>query len=164
MTTNIYLNTAFVFMACDGEIVQEEIELIKKMNDDGVFSVENIDDELKSLTDQLNSEGKNFMKAYLQSIEDTKFNKEDALKLLKIAIKAIFVDNNVEYSEVKFFRAVRKHLHNIEDEYILDNIIEIEDFWLESDIKNDVTSVEKDYFDNIELPHFDLFTVKDKEE
>jgi len=154
MTNNIYLKTAFAFMACDGEIVKEEIDTIKEIGSNGLFSVENIDDEIGALVQQLNQEGKQFMKSYLSSLVNIDLSAEDSLKLLKVAVRTIFADNNVAYSEVKFFRAVRKYLTSITDKYILDNIPEIEDFWLESDFQS--ANIEKDYFDSVEMPQFNL--------
>lgn len=156
MNIDILLQTAFAFMACDGEIVQEEIDLIKKMEQDGVFQVENVDATISELVAQLNSEGKQFLKHYLNNVEKANLSGEEALRLLKVAVRTIYADADVTYSEVKFFRAVRMHLNAIDNAAILKGIPEIEDFWLESDLKSDVEGVEKDYFENIEFSLFDL--------
>lgn len=141
-------------MACDGEIVSDEIAAIKAMAREGVFPAEGIDQKIRGLVDQLNAEGKGFMKSYLNSLDQFKLTRNEALKLLKVAVRIIVADNNFAYSEVKFFRAVRMHLPSIEDEYILNSIPEIDDYWLDSDIQSD--NVEMDYFDSIEIPKFDI--------
>ena len=158
MTNNVYLNTAFAFMACDGEIVPEEIAFIKQMANDKVFTVDNIDQYIENLINQLNTEGKHFLRSYLLSLDDFVLTRDEALKLLKIAVNTIFVDDDYKYSEVKFFRATRLHLKTIDDDDILNNIPEIDDFWLEPDIETD--NIEKDYFDSVEIPFFDLTTIK----
>lgn len=160
MNTDIYLLTAFAFISCDGEIVPEEIELLRDMHKGGLFSRVDVDLELEKLVSELNKEGKKFLKSYLLSVEEANLSKEDALKLLKIAVKTIYADNDVAYSEVKFFRVVRQHLKEIDDDYILENIPEIEDFWLASDIHTNTDSLEKDYFDSVELPQFNISEVK----
>lgn len=163
MNTDIYLLTAFAFMSCDGEIVPEEIELLRDMHKGGLFSGVDIDSDLDNLVSELNREGKNFLKSYLLSVEDANLSKENALKLLKIAVKTICADKDVAYSEVKFFRVVRQHLKALKDDYILENIPEIEDFWLASDTHSNTDSLEKDYFDSVELPQFNISEVKNKE-
>lgn len=160
MTNNIYLNTAFAFMACDGEIVQEEIDTIKEIGVQGLFPVDNIDEEISGLVEQLNKEGKQFMKSYLDSLSNSNLSAEDSLKLLKVAVKTIFADNDVVYSEVKFFRAVRMHLRTVDNKCILSSIPEIDDFWLEADIKSD--NVEKDYLDSVVMTQFDLSEIVSK--
>lgn len=164
MNTDIYLMTAFAFISCDGEIASEEIELLRDMHKDGTFPGIDVDSELEKLVAELNKEGKNFLKSYLLSVNEANLSKEDSLKLLKIAVKTIYADNDVAYSEVKFFRVVRQHLNAIDDDYILENIPEIEDFWLASDIHADAESIEKDYFNNIELPQFNIGEIETKNE
>lgn len=159
---DLFLTTAFVFMACDGEIVQEEINLIKSMAEQGLIEVDDIDEQLHMLTNKLNTEGKSFFKDYLYEVGEYINDNDNALKLLRIAVDTIYADNVVEYSEVKFFRAVRSRLRLLDDETILNTFPEVEDFWLESDVRKDAFAIEKDYFDNIQLPMFDLTNVSKK--
>ena len=59
---DIYLKTAFAFMACDGEIVKEEIDLIKRFYDEGMFdTTTNVDECLNNLIRLLNDEGSTFL-------------------------------------------------------------------------------------------------------
>ena len=154
MTNNVYLNTAFAFMACDGEIVPEEIATIRAMGDNGLFPIDNFDQDLETLISELNKQGKHLIKRYLDSLCAETFTRDESLKVLQVAVETIYADNDVAYSEVKFFRAVRRNLPAIDDEDILANIPEVDDFWLASDIKS--ANVEKEYFDSIEMPQFDL--------
>ena len=149
-------------MACDGEIVQEELDGIKGMAAQGVFASTDVDGQLSALVEQLNTEGKAFLQTYLNEIDQAQLGRDDSLKLLRIAVDTIYLDNDVLYSEVKFFRAVRHHLPAIDDDTILAELEPVEDFWLESDVRNDAAAIEKDYFDNIELPKFNLAAIKSK--
>ncbi len=164
MVTNIYLYTAFAFMVCDGDIAEEELKLIKVITEKYIPSVNDINRELGELVDKLNVEGKQFLQSYLEYVEEANLSKGDALNLLKLAVKVVHSDNEVKYSEVKFFKAVRSHLHSIDDEYILENIAEIDDFWLEADVNSNSANIERDYFDNIELPTFNLNEIEEKSE
>ncbi len=154
MTDNVYLNTAFAFMACDGEIVADEIAALKEMANDGLYPSEGLDAKISQLVDQLNAEGKLFMQSYLDSLEQLDLSREDALKLLQVAYKIIIADNNYAYSEVKFFKAARYRLKSIDDQYILDNIPDLEDYWLDSDIHSPHPDL--DYFKTANLTNFTL--------
>lgn len=144
-------------MACDGEIAEDELALIRRMSAEGMFATTDTDARLAELVGELNSRGHAFMKDYFDAVDRAGLDEESSLRLLRIAVATIYADNLVEYSEVKFFRAVRHHLHNITDEVILAGIPEIEDFWLESDVKSDSPDyLDSDYLDSITLPQFDV--------
>ena len=160
MTDNIYLNTAFAVMACDGEISPEEIKLIKKLDARmGVSGDSAIDEKLSRLTAELNAKGKGFMSAYLADIRDTAPDAATAMRLLGVAIDMIYADEEVEYSEVKFFRALRACMPSVTNDEILEEFSQVEDFWLESDAKGSLENLEKDYLDTIEIPQFDLSAI-----
>ena len=116
---DIYLKTAFAFMACDGEIVKEEIDLIKDFAKDGMFETTNADEYLKELVSLLNDEGSAFLQEYLDEVEQEQLNHDEALRLLRIAVGTIYADHDVKYSEVRFFRALRKRLPVLDDFSIL---------------------------------------------
>lgn len=162
MKSNLNLATAFAFMACDGDISKDEVALIKKLCSKGVIKCENIDEGLARLLGQLNEDASGFMKDYFRSVEEAGLNTEQSLELLRIAVDTIMADNVVEYSEVKFFRAVRSHLPAVSDEDILEAFSEVEDFWLEADVKAaGADYLENDYLNSIKLPSFDPALLKE---
>lgn len=151
----LLLRTAFACMACDGDIAQEEVDLIKNLDkEEQLFGDIKIENELESLLKEINEQGKTFLKKYLDLVKDCQLNEEDSLRLLNVAVKTIKADNIIKYSEIKFFKVIKANL-NVSDETILEKINGIDDMWVAQDIK-DYGLLYESYFDNIELPKFDL--------
>ncbi len=160
MTDNIYLNTAFAVMACDGDISPDEIKLIKNLGERiGEVSDADIDEKIAQLTAELNHKGKNFMSAFLAYIRSAAPDHDAAMHILGIAVDMIHADEEVEYPEVKFFRALRACMTSVTDDEILGNFPLVEDFWLESDAIGGHDGLEKDYLEAIEMPQFDLSAI-----
>lgn len=115
-------------MACDGEIANEEINLVKSLAEQTTL-FEGIDVErvINSFIQEINKKGKQFLVDYLADVKVAEFTKEEALTLLDLAFKTINSDNIIEYSEVKFFKKIRTRL-NITDDKILEIYPEMEDF------------------------------------
>ncbi len=128
MNKDIKLATAFAFMACDGNISQEEVAALSEKFGNGT------DGQLQEMVADLNARGKEYILDFLRGLEDAGLGKEEAMELLKIGVDTIFADNNVEYSEIKFFRLVRSKFETVSDEEILASDSRVEDFWLEKDL------------------------------
>jgi len=145
----ILLLTAFCCMACDGEIANEEVALLKKWceNDDRFKDID-IDNNLKILQANINSLGSDFLKNYLEALSNTDFSIEQELAVLDIAVKIFYADDVIEYSEVRFFRSIKSHL-TLANEIVLEKIEGVEDFWLENDTVG--ITADDDYFHNIDL-------------
>ena len=128
MKKELFLKTAFSCMACDGEIANEEINLVKSLAEKTTL-FEGIDVErvINSFIQEINKKGKQFLVDYLADVKVTEFTKEEALTLLDLAFKTINSDNIIEYSEVKFFKKIRTRL-DITDDEILEIYPEMEDF------------------------------------
>ena len=151
----LLLRTAFACMACDGDIAQEEVNLIKNLDkEEQLFGDIKIENELVSLLKEINEQGKIFLKRYLNMVKDCQLNEEDSLRVLNVAVKTIKADNIIKYSEIKFFKVIKANL-NVSDETILEKIDGIDDMWVAQDII-DYASLYKSYFDNIEMPEFDI--------
>lgn len=161
---DIYLKTAFAFMACDGEIVKEEIDLIKRFYDEGMFdTTTNVDECLNNLIRLLNDEGSTFLQEYLDEVQQAQLDQHSALRLLRIAVDTIYADKDVKYSEVRFFRALRKRLSVLDDETILTQLNQVENYWLKSEVPSeDIDAIEDDFFNNIDLPKFDIKHIQSK--
>lgn len=153
----LLLLTAFSCMSCDGDIADEEISLIKEMaSKDSSFRDLNIDEKLEELVAEINLKGKSFLKDYLTLLANTRFTEQQELQLLEIAVKIIRVDNEIKYSEIKFFKVIRSSLKIVTDEEILSKIDSIDEYYLAKDIKTDYFQLYEDYFENIEIPKFSL--------
>ena len=131
MTTNeLYFKTAFACMSCDGDIADEEVKLIKRFAENSEL-FKGIDIE-KTITDyvlQINQDGTDFLKTYLTEVEQSSLTDNEQLELVSIAVRMIYADNIVQYSEVVFFKKIRKRL-SVTDEQILAKEPDIEEFLL----------------------------------
>lgn len=127
-TNELLLKTAFCCMACDGEIAKEEINLVKRITEQSeVFSNMNIEKELNTFVAQINEQGTAFLANYLEEVAHATLTIQEELQLVKIAIQTIEADENIEYSEVSFFKKIRAKL-NISDEDILAELPDKEDY------------------------------------
>lgn len=153
MTTNeLLLKTLFCCSACDGEIAPEEVELIKNViAGNEIFAGLDIEALLNNYVEQINREGQNFLKRYLCEVADGTLSDNDQITLVDLAVKMIEADNQILYSEVKFFKKIRRRL-SVSDESILAALPQTEDYLLP-----DIMVDEKDdewsniTFDNIIL-------------
>jgi hypothetical protein len=117
-------------MACDGDIAQEEIDMIKSVCVqmpilEGV-DVENV---LNAYISAINKNGALFLRKYLNELSAEKLTLEDELQIIDLSIRMIEADNHIEYTEVKFFKKIRSRL-SISDEQILAQHPSKEDFLL----------------------------------
>lgn len=159
----LLLRTAFACMACDGDIAEEEVDLIKSLNDnDHMFGDIDIDHELNALLIEINEFGAGFLKSFLDLVNESQLNEEDSIKLLDVAVKTIKADNIIKYSEIKFFKVIKANL-NISDEKILEKVEGVDEMWVAQDIK-DYGLLYDSYFDNIEIPKFKIDALSSDEE
>ena len=159
----LLLRTAFACMACDGDIAQEEVDLIKKLDrEENLFGDIKIGNELETLLKEINDQGKFFLKRYLDMVKDCQLNEEDSLRVLDVAVKTIKADNIIKYSEIKFFKVIKANL-NVSNDVILNRIEGIDDMWISQDIINK-SALYQSYFENIEIPKFDLKSLMQQSE
>lgn len=153
----LLLETAFACMSCDGDIATEEVQLIKDYaKSSKLFGDIDIDKELDRLVSEINQKGKRFLKEYLSDVYEATLSEEQELQLLTVAVQMILIDNVIEYSEIKFFKVIRSNLKVVSNETILQKVNGITEDFLAEDIKADYLKLYDDYFENIELPKFDL--------
>ena len=135
-TNELYLKTAFCCMACDGDIAKEEVALIEDMaTKDNLFSGLDVQGKINEYVAAINKEGKLFLNKYIEEVKVAQLDDEAALRLIKVAIKTIEADNQIEYSEISFFKKIRKNLQ-ISDEAVLKELPDKEDYLL-PDIEDD---------------------------
>ena len=160
----LLLKTAFCCMASDGEIDKKEVSAIKKMCAESPhFKNFDFATEINSLLDKLNNDGKEFINYYFNLLNETKLSDNEEMEILKFAINTIHADDKVEYSEIKFFKAIKKCLA-ISDEVIIENFPEIEMF-LGDDIEEDnmLDSLVSKYLNSVEIPKFSNINMEDLE-
>jgi uncharacterized tellurite resistance protein B-like protein len=156
----LLLNTAFCCMASDGHIDNKEIALIKSMCKNSLlFENFNFEEEINYLVTELNTKGKEFIGNYFDLLKHSNLTEQEELTLIDFAINTIKADEQIEYSEIKFFKNIRHRL-KISDENILKVYQDLE-MYLEEDIINDsfLDKITKQYLDATELPQFDLISI-----
>lgn len=156
----LLLKTAFCCMASDGHIDNREIALIKKMcQSSPLFKNLNFQEEINQLVIEINKNGKEFIKYYFHLLGKTDLTEQEELTLIDFAIQIIKADEQIEYTEVKFFKNIRHRL-KIDNENILKVYPDIEMF-LEEDIVTEsfLDRITNQYLDMANLPQFDLIDI-----
>jgi uncharacterized tellurite resistance protein B-like protein len=151
-------------MASDGDIDKKEVTVIKKLcADSPLFQNFDFNTEINVLLDKLNNDGKGFISYYFNLLNESKLTDNEELEILKFAIQTIHADEKVEYSEIKFFKAITKCLE-VSDEVIIENFPEMEMF-LGDDIEGDnvLDSLVSKYFNSVELPKFSAINIDIKD-
>ncbi|MBD5267748.1 MAG: TerB family tellurite resistance protein [Bacteroides sp.] len=138
-TNELYLKTLFCCSACDGEIAPEEVLLVKQISiNDSTFEGLDVENTLNSYVDRINEQGSIFLKDYLSEVANSTLSDAEQIKLIEFAIKMIEADNQILYSEVKFFKKIRNRL-SVSDDCILAKLQDSEDYLLP-----DISSEDKD--------------------
>lgn len=126
----LYLKTIFCCIACDGDIATEEVNLVRNLcTKDNIFHNVDLEKLINSWISEINEQGGTFLQSYLKELSSMALTETEQLQLVSLAIKAIEIDNHVEYAEVKFFKKIRSIL-TISDEAILAEHPNNEDFLL----------------------------------
>ena len=156
----LLLKTAFCCMASDGNIDKREIALIKTMcKDSPLFKDFNFEEEINNLVTKLNTNGKDFISYYFDLLKHSTLTEQEELTLIDFAIKTIKADEQIEYSEIKFFKNIRHRL-KVSDENILAVFPDIEQF-LEQDIITEsfLSKITSNYLDDLAFPKFELINI-----
>jgi uncharacterized tellurite resistance protein B-like protein len=156
----LLLKSAFCCMASDGHIDNREIALIKSMCENSpLFKDLNFKEEINSLVNKINSKGKEFISYYFDLLDKSTLTEKEELTLIDFAIQTIKADEQIEYSEIKFFKNIRHRL-KISDKNILAVYPEIEQF-LEEDIKTEsfLDKITSQYLEAADLPQFELISI-----
>lgn len=126
--TELYLKT--VFCCIGGDIAEEEIRLIRELGTkDKLFNDMDTEKYINAWINEINKRGCIFLQNYLNEIATEDLNEKEQLLLVSLAFNAIEADNQIEYSEVKFFKKIRSRL-SISDGTILGKFPNKEDFLL----------------------------------
>lgn len=152
----LLLNTAFCCMASDGHIDKREIALIKSLCDKStLFKDFNFQNEINLLVQHINARGKEFISSYFELLDKSNLTQEEELMLIDFAIRTIKADDQLEYSEIKFFKNIRHRL-KVSDEAILIAYPDIEQF-LEQDLITEsyLDTITSQYFETVNFPLFE---------
>ncbi|HOZ83446.1 MAG TPA: TerB family tellurite resistance protein [Bacteroidia bacterium] len=157
----LLLKSAFCCMASDGHIDNREIALIKTMCENSqLFKDFNLEEEINSLVSKINTRGKEFISYYFDLLVKSTLTETEELTLIDFAIQTIKADEQIEYSEIRFFKNIRHRL-KISNENILAVFPDIEQF-LEEDIITEsfLDKITSQYLKSAELPQFELIILQ----
>lgn len=157
----LLIKSAFCCMASDGHIDIREIALIKTICENSpLFKDFNFQEEINSLVKKINMRGKEFISYYFNLLSHSTLTEKEELLLIDFAIQTIKADEEIVYSEIKFFKNIRHRL-NVSDEIILANYPDIEQF-LEEDVVTEsfLNKITNQYLEAAELPQFELINIE----
>lgn len=90
-------------MACDGNIAEEEVQLIRDYTKKSpLFQGFDVEKLLNDYIKAINATGMSFLNSYLSEIKAIDMTETEELQLVKIAIQMIEADKEVLYSEIFF--------------------------------------------------------------
>ncbi len=156
----LLLKSAFCCMASDGNNDKREIALIKSMCEKSpLFKDFNFQEEINSLLSKTNTRGKEFISYYFDLLGKSTLTEQEELTLIDFSIQTIKADEQIEYSEIKFFKNIRHRL-KVSDDSILEVFPDIEQF-LEEDIVTEsfLDKITSQYLEAAELPQFELISI-----
>lgn len=117
-------------MACDGDIDDKEVQLVKDyVKNSSLFDNLEVEKLMNEYIASINSIGVTFLKSYLKELREEEMTTEQEIQIMKIAIEMIEIDEEVRYSEVKFFKQIYACL-NVADEVIEKEFPDKEDYFL----------------------------------
>lgn len=117
-------------MACDGDIANEEVKLIKNfIKESTLFDNLEVEKLLNQYISSINATGISFLNSFIKELRNEELTLEEQLQIIKISIAMIEADNKILYSEIKFFKRIRQCL-DISDNDILAEFPDKEDFLL----------------------------------
>ena len=157
----LLLETAFCCMASDGKIDNKEIAVINSLCEKNpVLKDINFQEEINILISKLNTRGKEFISYYFNLLKNSSLTEEEEIVLIDFAFKTIKADEQIEYSEIKFFKVIRKSL-KVSDQKILERFPDIEEY-LEEDINTEsmLDKLTSNFLNSLELPVFNLINIK----
>jgi uncharacterized tellurite resistance protein B-like protein len=153
----ILLRTAFVCMTSDGEIDDREVEIIRGLSKSHhAFKLMEIEKEINQLLEAINQDWRSFIATFFDDLKNHSFSEEENKAILEVAIKTIYADEQVEYSEIKLFKNIRHRL-KISDEKIIEAFPQVEQF-LEDDIVSDsyLEKIKVQFLETTDIPNFDM--------
>ena len=151
MNNELYLKTAFCCMACDGNIADEEVSLIKDyVKTSSLFEKLDVEQLINGYISAINSIGISFLNSFLKDLREENLTTEQEIQIMKIAIEMIEADKEILYSEIKFFKRIYSCL-NVSDEVVEKEFPDKEDFFLPDVVQQEYEFVLNTEFAAIKL-------------
>ncbi len=115
----VLFKTAFAVMACDGEIHRNEISLFKNIAKTNPYFLNlDFENELKSVVDDIKSQGINYIENYLKVLQKFEIKEKQKLLLVEVILKIIEADKKIDDNELKFLNTVTSIL-NLNEQFLI---------------------------------------------
>ncbi|MDR2772238.1 MAG: TerB family tellurite resistance protein, partial [Elusimicrobiota bacterium] len=163
----LLIKTAFCCMASDGFIDDREVEIVKSMsNKSPLLQGFDYNVEIDRFIKELRQKGKGFSSAYFKQLENADMTKEQKLVLINFVIEIIKADDIIEYSEIRFFKNIKRRLNLNDDiiETVRQTIPDIAIFFEDDDVELEehVDNVAQQYLDAFNLSKINFEPLKNK--
>lgn len=147
----ILFKTAFCCMICDGNIDDNEIAELKKMNTETTY-FGNIDlsDDLELLLLDFKQKNVKVINELFNELRELKLNPIQELLLLEVVLRMIYADKRIDDNERRFIRLLRGRL-SVYDEILRDRFGN-EELLFDNSNKTEIIDSEIDRFSSIKLP------------
>ena len=147
--SQLYLKTIFCCIACDGEIVDRELDVLYRVvrESEDMFRGVDVREILNCFLEEIRSTGHAFLRKCLSELREADLSDHEQLEVLDLCFRSIESDENISSEEISFFKHVRACLP-IPDSQILERMPDKEDY-LFPDIRQD------DYF-SLDIPWYSL--------
>ena len=104
--------SAIMAMACDGDIVDTEIEEIKSIVANEIYFMGyDFEIPLKNSIVDIKTKGKASINQYLQDLEAVSFSEHQKILLIEVLLRIIEADDDVKSGEIKFLQMVKAKLN-----------------------------------------------------
>lgn len=104
----LLLETVICSIACDGDIDDREVaELHKMVSHAQYFKGFNGHVSLEDMVQSVKSDGRSFLKAYFELLENTDLSPVQELLVLEVVLRIIQADGRLDDNEITFLKLVR---------------------------------------------------------
>jgi uncharacterized tellurite resistance protein B-like protein len=142
---SLLFRTAVFAMACDGDIADSEIQLIKDLiKKDINFLGLDFENLLSNSVEEIKLNGKTLVNSFLNDLSDIQFNDSQKLKVIEICLLIINADTNIEENELIFLHLVIDRLKIDQETLIvefpnnIDQLLSFKNIGVNKEFTNDI--------------------------
>lgn len=152
-------------MTSDGNIDNREIKIIENLcAENSSFQDIPVRQTIQILLEKAKIDSGSFIRNYLKSLENIELSSEQERILVDFALNTILADNEIEYSEIKFFKKITRALQ-LNKQEIIKRFPDFE-MYLEDDItaESNPETQSSDFWNSISIPIIDSVNVNPEPE
>lgn len=138
--------SAITAMACDGHIVDEEINEIRNIVANEIYFMGyDFEEPLKKNIEYIKVNGKNAINQYLQEIVSSNLSEHQEVLLIEVLLRIIQADAKIEDSELQFLQMAKAKLKIDEQTLIvkfphqIDYLLDFNNYGLHEEFTNEIS-------------------------